>query len=135
MGVDEMKRMRSIGFLMIVAVRVLWAVDVLAGTWNVAAGGSDAGDGTAARPFATLARARDALRGRAKGEAGTVVMHSGTYVLTEPLELDAADSGTTWRAVENEEVRLSGGPVLKDDDWRAVTDEKVLKRLNAKARG
>ncbi len=68
-------------------------------TLYVARNGSDAADGAAARPFATLARARDAVR--ALKQAGalpdggvTVRVRPGLYELSQTLELDARDAGT-----------------------------------------
>ena len=53
--------------------------------------------------------------------------------------LDAQDSGTDaapviWQAAKGEEVRLSGGPTLPPDAFGRVTNENVLRRLNAAAR-
>src|SRR5262245_64755219 len=69
----------------------------------VATTGSDDNPGTAEKPFATLARARDAVR---KLNAGgppqatvTVLVRGGTYVLTETLVFGPEDSGTPQRRV------------------------------------
>jgi len=93
-------------------------------------------------PFATLQRARDAIRklkqagGLPKG--GVVVeLRGGTYERSEPLELTAEDSGTeaspiVYRARAGEEVRLTGGrPVT---GFQPVTDPAVLERLDESAR-
>ena len=87
--------------------------------FHVAPAGNDANPGTVAQPFATLARARDAVRARRQaGElppgAVVVALHGGSYRLTGTLELTGADSGTAaspviWRAAPGEEVRLVGG--------------------------
>ncbi|MFD7652653.1 right-handed parallel beta-helix repeat-containing protein [Actinosynnema sp. NPDC059797] len=73
--------------------------------------GDDAAAGTAARPFATLDRARRAAR-----EAGGGVVHlrAGTHRLTAPLRLTEADSGVVYQAFgygtdAQEEVVVSGG--------------------------
>jgi hypothetical protein len=111
-------------------------------TVHVSPRGDDAGDGSAERPFVTPDRARDAARKFVGREPVTVVLHGGTYVRAKTLELGPADSGTAeqpvvWEAAANEEVRVSGGPVLPADAFAKVggDDEKVLARLRPEARG
>lgn len=113
-----------------------------AATFEVAPEGSDANPGSAERPFATLARARDAVRElkRSGGlpEGGvTVEVRGGVYQLAEPLALDEADGGTSnapvvYRARPGEEVRLVGGRVIAG--WTRVADSNVLARLDGAAR-
>jgi hypothetical protein len=99
-----------------------------AATLYVAPGGSDAAAGTRAAPFATLERARDALRamkqagGLSEGGA-TVYLRAGTYERREPFALAAADGGTetaaiVYRSEPGAEVRIAGG--------RAVTGFKPI---------
>lgn len=82
--------------------------------------GDDANPGTEAQPFATLTRARDAIRARKGGpEPGlrggaTVFVRGGWYFLTEPFRLTAEDSGTetgpiAYRAYPGEKPVLVGG--------------------------
>lgn len=69
-------------------------------------------------PFATLGRARDAVR-ELKAESGLtrpveIIIRGGTYYLADPLELGPEDSGTercpiTWRASDGEKAAISGG--------------------------
>lgn len=74
-------------------------------------------------PFATPARARDALRNR-KGIGGaSVVLRGGTYHLAEPLTFGPEDSGTeqtpvVWKSYPGETANLSGGKRITD--WREV---------------
>src|SRR2546430_814338 len=85
-------------------------------------GGSDAGAGTIASPFATLEKARDAVRaakqsGPATGGTITVWLRGGDFVRTNALLLSAVDSGSEaapviWRAYGDERVRLLGVHVL-----------------------
>ena len=92
--------------------------------WFVAPDGDDrwsgrlsAPDGTHGDgPFATLARAQQAVRAAREHASGarTVQVHGGRYELTAPMEFTPADSGTaeqpvTWRAVTGETPVLSGG--------------------------
>lgn len=105
---------------------------------HVSPTGDDAAAGTAAAPFQTLGRARDALR--AAGPAGsTVWIHGGTYSLTEPLELTAQDSGAAgkpvvYRAVAGEQVWLSGGLTVPRDAFTTVGDPALLERIDPAAR-
>jgi hypothetical protein len=99
-----------------VATAVLTACAARAGPeFHVAPDGDDAGPGTAAAPFRTVTRARDAIRARAPLEDGAaVVIHAGTYWLPEPLELKAEDGGAAgapvvYGAARGEAVWLSGG--------------------------
>jgi hypothetical protein len=114
-----------------------------AGMLYVAPGGSDSGGGTFEKPFATLERARDAIREMKKAgplPAGGVVveLRGGTYERDKPLELTAADSGTAeapivYRAARGAEVRISGGRAV--GGFRPVSDAAVPARLDEPARG
>ena len=94
-------------------------------------------------PFATLERARDAIRALKKQgglpEGGvTVWLRGGTYTQLTPFELTAEDSGTpqspiTYSAYRNEQVRLVGGKRVTG--WQPVKDDAVLRRLPPAARG
>ncbi len=89
---------------------------------HVGINGSDDGPGTRNQPFATLTRARDAVR-ELKRQRMTdgpidVVIHGGTYFLPETILLSSADSGTEkapviYRAADGERVVLSGGRRIK----------------------
>ena len=102
----------------------------------VATDGDDKAPGTAAHPLHTLEAARDRLRtmGAAK-EGSTVWLRGGPYIRTETLDLTAADSGTTWRAVAGEEVRISAGIAVPGAAMKSVTDPAILERMDPAARG
>lgn len=80
----------------------------------VSPSGKDANPGTLDAPFATLARARDAVRNRPK--PATVLLRGGTYFLPETLVFKAEDSGVTYVAFTGEKVVVSGGRRISD--WR-----------------
>ena len=94
-------------------------------------------------PFATLQRARDAIRqlrhGGALPKGGVVVeLAGGIYQLSQPLQLDGQDSGSedapiVYRGRKGAEVRLVGGKLVTG--WQPVTDPAVLARLDEAARG
>lgn len=127
-----------------VVLLILSAVSCVstAAEFTVAVGGNDANPGTEALPFATLERARDAIR-QIKNKAPlpeggvTVEVRGGTYQLTKPFQLSEADSGATnapvvYRARSGEEVRLVGGRIVTG--WTQVTNPAVLARLDEAAR-
>ncbi len=91
---------------------------VASATFYVATSGNDTNPGTVEKPFATLERARAAVRQfkththpKSKIE---VFVRAGTYELTQTFKLAAEDSGTerapvVYRAYPNEKVLLIGG--------------------------
>ena len=89
----------------------------------VAPSGNDKAAGTQRAPFATLSKARDAVRAlkrTKKVPAGgvRVLIHRGVYRLAEPLALGPEDSGTasapiTYAAAPGEHPVISGGRVIK----------------------
>jgi hypothetical protein len=123
---------------------LLIAVPLYAGTIHVAPDGNDARTGGPQDPFATLQRARDAVRKLKSagpiGEPISVLLHGGTYDISRSLELGPQDSGRAdfpiiWQAAPHEEVHLTGGPALSASAFNPVTDEKVLARIAPNARG
>jgi len=76
--------------------------------FHVAPNGKDSNPGTASRPFATLEKARNAIR-RLRSEVGgltaeprDVVIHGGSYALEKTLVLTPQDSNVTFRAAKGE---------------------------------
>ena len=117
------------------------AIDAFAAEVFVAPDGEDAADGSRARPFRTLARARDAVRAlKAEGIEGAIGVRilPGEYPLGETLTLTAEDSGSegapvVYRAEEMGRAVLYGGRRI--DGFVPVTDEAILSRLPEEARG
>jgi len=90
----------------------------------VATSGSDENPGTKERPFATLGRARDAVRElKKRGKKPiTVLVRGGTYYLPETLVFSSEDSGTKdvpilYTAYEDEKPTISGAVKL-DLEWK-----------------
>jgi parallel beta-helix repeat protein len=139
-----MRPLRICLAILLLAPLVAWpAVE-----FHVSTTGSDDGDltgdralsggkaGSSDHPFATIRRARDAIRQLkrqgAPAEPIEVVIHGGTYFLAETMRLSPVDSGTAeapiiYRAVDGEHVVLSGGeripgPWTKQDGsiWSAA---------------
>jgi len=125
--------------VVLAAVSTAWA----ARTYHVAPDGDDSAAGTVEKPFATLERARGAIRAlKAAGglPAGGVVveLHGGVYERDGAFALTAADSGTreapiVYRARAGAAARIVGGKVVTG--WRPAADAKVLARLVPAARG
>jgi len=105
----------------------------------VAVNGNDTHRGSRKQPFATLTRARDVLRALPVAEraGSTVWIGGGDYSLTETLRLSNRDGGrpeapVTWRAMQDERVRLLGGQTLTG--FTPVKDPVVRERLSPAAR-
>lgn len=89
----------------------------LAVDFHVATGGNDANPGSEAMPFATLERARDAVRVARKQDPKAqlqVLVHAGTYELSKTFRLGPEDSGSEgspviYRAAPGDKVLLIGG--------------------------
>ncbi len=111
------------------------AQSTLNARYYVAPAGNDAWSGRLASPnaaktdgpFATLQRARNALRQeRASGTLngpGTVLLRGGTYLLREPIVFEPQDSSTsqapiTYAAYPNETPLFSGGERITG--WKQV---------------
>ncbi len=83
----------------------------------VAPTGADTNPGTPDKPFATLARARDAVRERASAGLKSdilILIRGGTYKLAETLVFGPSDGGTeqhsvTYAAAKGEKAIVSGG--------------------------
>ena len=101
----------------------------------VSPAGVDTNPGTKARPFLTLARARDVVRTVNKQMTGDIVvcLRGGNYPVTTPVEFTVADSGgngfnVIYRAWKKEIPVISGGvPVTgwqldHDKIYRATLD-------------
>ncbi len=122
-----------LGAAVVLAQANAWSAEPSA-DFVVAPAGDDDADGSASAPFATLLRARDAvreLRRRRPGETITVLVRGGTYRLDEPITLTPEDSGsaggkTIYAAWPGERPVFSGGRVLEgmtagpDGVWRTT---------------
>lgn len=108
--------------------------------FHVAPDGDDKGPGTIAKPFATLARAREAVRNAPSKEPRIVTVLAGTYRLTDAFSLGAKDSGTPgapvlWRAAAGAEARLTRSVELPGSLFKPVSDTNTLERLDSSAHG
>jgi hypothetical protein len=90
----------------------------IAASFYLSPNGSDTNPGTQAKPFATLERARDAIRELKRSgplqEPVTVRLQSGVYPITREVRFGPEDSGTadcpiTYTAAGSEPTVLDGG--------------------------
>jgi len=103
----------------------------------VAPGGSDDNPGSAEKPFATLHKARDAVRSLKKDGMTrdvTVLIRAGEYVLDEPVVFGPADAGSDgfrviYKADAVGSARFVGG--LRATGWTRH-EGKVWKKTGVK---
>jgi len=87
-------------------------------------------------PFASLDRARKAVRDMKKRNAPIVVaLRGGTYFMSQPLNFDRGDSGTAnapivYEAFNNEKPVISGGRALTG--WTNKSGNVWTVNLNSK---
>ncbi|MDP6637185.1 MAG: right-handed parallel beta-helix repeat-containing protein [Phycisphaerae bacterium] len=105
----------------LVLAAVLSASSATGREFHVAVDGSDEASGAKDAPFATIAKARDAIRKLGNPAGARVWIGPGRYFISKPLELTPADSGTkgspvTYAAVKDQKVVISGARPIKS--WR-----------------
>ena len=99
----------------------------------VATNGNDNNSGSLSAPFATLDRARRAVKGMPGGQH-TVMVRGGTYYLQAPLTFTAADSGSVLTPIQYlnygcEIPIISGGK--KITGWKNTTKNVWTVNLNS----
>ncbi len=124
-------------------------------SFYVAINGSDGAAGTEAAPFATITRARDAIRaatGRTSGPAtlgsswkgARVTLKAGTHALASTFVLDARDGGTeafpvTYRGEPGATAVVTTAALVPDSAWKLIAqqsdDSFAWSRLPAASRG
>ncbi|MEN6577181.1 MAG: right-handed parallel beta-helix repeat-containing protein [Phycisphaerales bacterium] len=112
---------------------------------HVAPTGNDAGDGSEAKPFRTIERARDAVRALKKSRGGAlpkggvrIQIGGGAYPVERPLTLGAEDSGNAeapviYQARAGQTPVFHGG--VRIATWKPVADAKQRDRLDPSVRG
>lgn len=111
--------------------------------FHVATNGSDSATGTAEAPFASLERARDALRSRRAKEAwppggAEIIIGGGEYRVGNTFRLAAQDSGkpgapVVFRSAKGERATFTGGARLTR--LQPVKDTSVLARMSVDVHG
>jgi hypothetical protein len=109
---------------------------------HVSPDGDDQGTGTSDTPFATIERARDALRkAREAGplaKGAKVVIHSGRYRLPLQVAFGEKDSGlpdapVVIEAAPDAKVTFTSALEIPATHWKPLDDEAVKARLPAAA--
>lgn len=103
-------------------------------TFYISPTGSDNNTGLdASSSFQTLERAVEAMRQSGGGD--TVYLAGGTYYANTPLNLTAADSGSSFLAMSGEKVTISGGTPVSgwtqgaDGIWSAQVSAADVQQL------
>jgi hypothetical protein len=99
--------------------------------FHVSPSGSDKNPGTKAKPFQTIAHARDSvakINGKMTGDI-VVYLAGGTYEISESVVFDVNDSGINghkviYKAVDGQVPVVSGGKVIKS--WEVHDKEKNI---------
>jgi len=124
-------------------VGLLWGVSTVSALeFHVAPDGRDSNPGTQEQPFATLEKARDAIRqlSSRSSEPIGVEIHAGEYYLGRSLTFSREDSGTShtaviFRGVSPDKVRLTGAVSLSATQFRKLPPESPWgKNLDAAVR-
>lgn len=124
-------------FLLLIAATMLASLGCMqAAEFYVSPKGNDTNAGTLAKPFATLERARDAVRAlnaakKYPAEGVTVWLRGGVYQRERSFDLDARDSGqagapVVYASYSGETARLVGGRIIPTAAFSPVTDGAFL---------
>lgn len=101
--------------------------------FHVSPAGTDQNDGSSSSPFATIERARDAIRRlpakERAAEPVNVFLHAGRHRLTRPVVFGPEDSGTarapvTYSAYRGENAIIDGGREI--GGWEVQADGRWL---------
>jgi hypothetical protein len=94
--------------------------------------GDDTNTGLAAKPFASLEKARDAARAANDSAGSTIVLAPGIHRRAITFELDARDAGLRF---SGDGARISGAVAIPNDAVKPVSDPAILARLLPEVRG
>lgn len=104
-------------------------------TFYVSTAGRDDNPGTFEKPFATLFRAKAAVKNVVeRKDTVHVYLRSGIYYLNSGLVFDSSDNGSAkapiiYSAYKNEKVVLRGSKPVKSADLKKVSDNATLRRI------
>jgi hypothetical protein len=128
-------------FILCLVALCAWTAPTAADTvFHVSTTGNDSNSGALEKPFATLERARQAMRQAGPEKPRKVIVHGGSYERQTTFTLEKQDSGTTacpvaWEAARGETVQLVGGISLPPSAFKRISDKRILARLDPEARG
>jgi hypothetical protein len=132
--------MKSFKFQIIILGLILFSISVHSQNvkqFFISPSGNDKYAGTIEKPFATLEKARKAVRkilAKEKNISIAVYFRAGDYFLKNSVVFDSLDSGTgdnpvTYSAYNNEVVSFSGGISIPVKYATPVKDDLVLNRF------
>ncbi len=123
---------RKLLFLLI----VLLAVTVSnAQTYFVSVNGNDKNSGSFEKPFASLEKAKEAVKKNNNHLKPIIVyLREGIYYFTKPFTLNSDDAGTenapiVYAAYQNEKVSIRGSRPLQATAFKKIKDNATLKRI------
>lgn len=143
-GRKTMNHFRLVACTYVVAVvfSILSSGQAQERVYHVSTGGDDSNPGTEARPFKTLAKARDMARTMNRNMTQDIVVYlrAGTYQIDQTLLFDDRDSGTNghniiYRSYPGEKAFVCGGKRIvgwereSGNVWRAGTDIPDFRQL------
>lgn len=85
--------------------------------------GKDTNDGTMKKPFASIARAVDAVKGKKNSE---ILLRAGSYFVPEAVNIGSESAGLTIRNYKGEDVEVTGGVAftIPKSAWEVYKQEK-----------
>ena len=101
----------------------------------VSPSGKDNNPGTKEKPFATVEKARDAIRALGNKKNNSIInIRAGYYAFEQPFQLNKEDGGTTeqpitYQAYSNEQVVFSGGKKIANSAFKPINDQATLDRI------
>jgi hypothetical protein len=110
-------------------------------TFYVSISGNDNNNGSIDKPFATLEKARDAVKSiNHASQTATVFIRGGAYSLNQPFKLGKEDGGTAqnpviYSAYKDEKVFLRGSNEILPSDFKTISAKSTLDRIEPKLRG
>ena len=109
--------------------------------YYVATNGNDKNEGSMDKPFATISKARDAIRKlKSKGalpKGGVeVVVRGGNYIITNSIEFTSDDNGEelspiVYKSYDKESVHIIGNKIVDAKYWKPLNAD-ARKRVNPK---
>ena len=115
---------------------VLSAVIVTnAQTYFVSINGNDKNPGSIEKPFASLDKAKEAVKKNNNHlKTITVYLREGIYYLPKPFKLNQEDGGTEnapviYAAYKNEKVSIRGSKPIEERFIQTIKDKKILERI------
>ncbi|MBC7588136.1 MAG: right-handed parallel beta-helix repeat-containing protein, partial [Chitinophagaceae bacterium] len=124
--------------IIIAIVSILLASSSFAQEFYVSPSGSDKNQGSLQKPFASLEKAKEAVKAINKGNRTiTVYLREGIYYLPQAFKLNKEDGGTAanpiiYTAYKNEKVQLRGSHIVPNNSIKKITDLATLQRIDPK---